>query len=177
MNKVICIILTLFVLVGCATTGNYIWSNSNPQLHNQAVLNQDLAICKEYAYQASMGMPTKVNPSGYNINYNEYGNINYNQYGNYGYGSINSSGYSSITPKYTWGDAVQELSMNLKKSDRKEEAFDNCMTSKGWSKVQANTSTTKPSYDECVNNCREFYRKGDLKAGVTIEQCITVVCQ
>ncbi|MBI4826099.1 MAG: hypothetical protein HY807_06715 [Nitrospirae bacterium] len=126
MIKNILLFIATATLLSCASTNrNYAWVNSAPELHNQNVLNRDLAFCDEYSINASMGMPTTTQPSGYNIDYYNVGGI----------------GYGSVTPKKTWGDSVAEIGMEIDKSSRKRSAFSNCMTSRGWSTEYADDSS------------------------------------
>src|SRR3990172_10812734 len=97
MNKVVCILLSLFVFIGCANNRQNIWYNYDRQLSNQQTYNIHAAGCKEYSRRATMNMPTSVNPSGYDINYNQAG----------------SFGYGSITPRKTLGDSLSEIGMML----------------------------------------------------------------
>lgn len=132
--RIILILIAIPSFSGCANV-KYVWQNSNPQFSNQNTLRRDYAICEEYSAQVAAGMPTKVSPSGYDINYNEFGTMNYNQYGDRGYGSFDSSGYGSVTPRKSIGDSIEELGMYFKKENRTRDSFNNCMAVKGWSKI------------------------------------------
>lgn len=143
----ITLLLSGFFILSCATSQQrLLWYNSDPQFQNQATLNRDSAYCEEYSYQASMGMPTQVSPSGYDIRYNEMGNMNYSDFGGLGFGSSSSSGYGSIRPRKTMTDSLREVVLAVNKNDRKKGAFNNCMATKGWYLAAQNTSTT--SYEQ-----------------------------
>ncbi len=134
MSKFVCLFLVLFFFEGCATTQSY-WYNSNPQLQNQDTLNRHTSECKEYSIQATMNMPTKVSPSGYNIDYYQIGN----------------TGYGSVTPKRHWSDSVAEMNMFLKKENREKEAYNKCMISKGWYLAKQNAPLMKDNENQSTS--------------------------